>query len=357
MKNKNSKHLVSIRRLDDYIRLVCDAPDADFTRSAVQEGIGTILRPRIQDARRHFIRLVEKDEERALDQETMDRILGVIHGERAVDKDKIISALKPQSLALDHLPLGAARDGEIEVLTALSDKNLIGPPVDRWVHVYVDRVQFWTRWDDLGRPVPSEERYVRIETPGRQDGAVVLPVDESSGRVCLVTQFRHPMRRLITEAPRGFADPGIDANEIATAHRELGEEANLRAGELVLLKRAYLDTGKLADRPSLFLAMVDRRQQEARYVAKKPLMLDPVWVPLLDFYEAVFATGDHAIDPELLEFVHLGPHQRTRLAKSSLALGYLGIEDAFTIQVALLALPRLKRRFAHLFESRRGPWT
>lgn len=348
---------ISIRRIDEYL-LRLDLGETEQCRTRLQEDIAEILWGGMGDPRRKFTRELKRDTVLDAQEASLMRCIEAIHGARQVDVKRVLSEWQPvPSERFVRLPLGKAEDGEIEVVGGLSTENLAAESVRRWVGVYVDSVRFWTRLDPDGRPHISEGSYVRIETPGRQHGAIVLPVDYLSGEVCLVTQFRHPQRALATEAPRGFADPGIDFAPSDAAERELDEEAGLRPRQpLVYLKESYTDTGKLADRPSLFLAWVDREEQVARLKAKSPPLEDPVWIPLFDFLEAIFARGEVELRGTPT-FVEVGPHQGIRRSKSRLAQGYLCIEDAFTIQVALLALPHLKRQFPERFAERTGPWT
>ncbi|HWG97977.1 MAG TPA: NUDIX hydrolase [Pilimelia sp.] len=79
-----------------------------------------------------------------------------------------------------------------------------------------------------------------VEMPGggvadrdyvRHVGAVgVLALDEQ-GRVVLVRQYRHPLRRRLWELPAGLVDVAGE-DPAATAARELAEEADLTAARL-----------------------------------------------------------------------------------------------------------------------------
>jgi ADP-ribose pyrophosphatase len=102
----------------------------------------------------------------------------------------------------------------------------------------------------------------RVEMPGgrvvardyvRHPGAVgVVPLDDG-GRVLLVRQYRPALRRELWELPAGLLD--VEGEEPpATAQRELGEEADLRAGRLDLLVDLHLSPGSSTERIRIFLA-------------------------------------------------------------------------------------------------------
>jgi ADP-ribose pyrophosphatase len=65
-----------------------------------------------------------------------------------------------------------------------------------------------------------------VEHPGAV-GVVALDEDE---HVVLVNQYRHPVRRRLDELPAGLLDKDGEA-PLDAAHRELAEEAGLRADE------------------------------------------------------------------------------------------------------------------------------
>jgi ADP-ribose pyrophosphatase len=101
-----------------------------------------------------------------------------------------------------------------------------------------------------------------VEMPGgavadrdivRHPGAVgVLALDED-GRVLLVQQYRHAVRRLLWEPPAGLLDvPGERAD--VTAARELFEEAGYRARRWDVLVDIYTTPGMCEEALRLFLA-------------------------------------------------------------------------------------------------------
>ncbi len=93
-------------------------------------------------------------------------------------------------------------------------------------------------------------------------GAVAL---DDQGRVLLVNQYRHPVRRRLDELPAGLLDkPGEPA--LAAAQRELAEEAGLGADTWHVLVDTLTSPGMTDEAIRIFLArdvrVVDRDVQE-----------------------------------------------------------------------------------------------
>lgn len=63
----------------------------------------------------------------------------------------------------------------------------------------------------------------------RHPGAVAIVAVDDAGRVTLVRQLREPARRRLLELPAGTCEPNEEP--LATAKRELEEEAGLRGGD------------------------------------------------------------------------------------------------------------------------------
>lgn len=308
----------------------------------------------------NYARLYERCKRDELLEVPLDALYRLADQWNVADKEKFAGALIVSKQEKWTLPRGDASQGEIEV-TQWSENILNDPkyaPVNKYVAVYVDDVRFRQRDEETGRVVVKEGKYIRIEVPSGLPGAIVLPVDSETGDVLLVTQYRHPQRRFLTEAPRGFGMLGVDRQTIDTARREMAEEAgaiplkNIRGVEEIYHLRAlYTDTGKLAEAPYYYLAFVNRKLQLENLNRREPTMEDPVWISLPVFYRAIYQEDPIELERGDYEFCLKEEYREKLNAKTPLDDGLLQIEDAFTVLVALLAQPRLKQRFSHLFKE------
>jgi 8-oxo-dGTP pyrophosphatase MutT (NUDIX family) len=84
-------------------------------------------------------------------------------------------------------------------------------------------------------------------------GAVGVVAVDDVGRVVLIKQYRHPVRRKLWELPAGLRDVGGE-DMVATAARELAEETDLRAGRFDLLIDLHTSPGFSNEMIRLFLA-------------------------------------------------------------------------------------------------------
>ena len=117
------------------------------------------------------------------------------------------------------------------------------------------------RTDRVTMPGDTTSQRDVIEHPGAV-GAVAL---DEQGRVLLVNQYRHPVRRRLDELPAGLLDkPGEPALE--AAQRELVEEAGLAAATWHVLVDTLTSPGMTDEAIRIFLArdvrVVDRDVQE-----------------------------------------------------------------------------------------------
>lgn len=103
-------------------------------------------------------------------------------------------------------------------------------------------------------------------------GAVGVAAVDEQGRVVLVQQYRHPLRRRLWELPAGLID--VDGESLPeVAARELAEEADLRAARWDVLIDMYTSPGYSDERIRVFLARElspvpeaerhERREEEA----------------------------------------------------------------------------------------------
>lgn len=119
-------------------------------------------------------------------------------------------------------------------------------------------------------------------------GAVgVIALDEHD-RVLLLSQYRHPVRRVEWEPPAGLLDVAGE-DEVTAAARELAEEADLVAGSWWRLVEFFTTPGGSSEHITIFLARdltatpvrFDRVDEEAGMQA--------VWVPLDEALDGVLA--------------------------------------------------------------------
>jgi len=84
-------------------------------------------------------------------------------------------------------------------------------------------------------------------------GAVGVAAIDDVGRVVLIRQYRHPVRRRLWELPAGLRD--VQGEDLAlTAARELAEETDYRAGRFDLLIDLHTSPGFSDETIRIFLA-------------------------------------------------------------------------------------------------------
>lgn len=84
-------------------------------------------------------------------------------------------------------------------------------------------------------------------------GAVGVVALDEQGRVLLVEQYRHPVRRRLVELPAGLLDVADEPGQLAAA-RELGEEAGTGARSWDVLVDALTSPGMTDESIRLYLA-------------------------------------------------------------------------------------------------------
>lgn len=95
-------------------------------------------------------------------------------------------------------------------------------------------------------------REVELEIVHHPGGAVIVAVNDNY-EVCLLRQFRHAAGGEIWELPAGCIDRG-DVSPLATARRELEEEAGLKAAEWRELGSIFTSPGFCDEVLYLYLA-------------------------------------------------------------------------------------------------------
>ena len=84
-------------------------------------------------------------------------------------------------------------------------------------------------------------------------GAVAVLALDDAGQVLMIRQYRHPVSRLLWEIPAGLRDVAGEPL-LATAQRELLEEAGYRAQDWRVLADYYSSPGFTDERLRIFLA-------------------------------------------------------------------------------------------------------
>ncbi len=97
----------------------------------------------------------------------------------------------------------------------------------------------------LGDRAPVKKEI--IEHPG---SVVILPF-VSDDEVLLIKQWRQATGGIVIEAPSGTREPG--ENPLVTAHRELREEAGVRAGSMTSLGGSWVAPGYSTEFTHAFL--------------------------------------------------------------------------------------------------------
>ena len=84
-------------------------------------------------------------------------------------------------------------------------------------------------------------------------GAVAVLALDDAGQVLMIRQYRHPVNHLLWEIPAGLRDVAGEPL-LATAQRELLEEAGYRARDWRVLADYYSSPGFTTERLRIFLA-------------------------------------------------------------------------------------------------------
>lgn len=135
-----------------------------------------------------------------------------------------------------------------------------------------------------GRTVAARDY---MEHPG---AAAILALDER-GRVLLQRQYRHAVGHTLWELPAGVLDVEGEG-PLATARRELVEEAGLRAASWHKLPDFFPSTGFSSERIHLFLArdLSEVPEEEIDFVREhEETDLAAEWLPLEEAMRAVLS--------------------------------------------------------------------
>lgn len=139
------------------------------------------------------------------------------------------------------------------------------------------------RKDVVSMPGETTSQRDVVEHPGAV-GVVAL---DDRGRVLLVNQYRHPVRRRLDELPAGLLD--VDGEPaLETAKRELAEEAGYAADTWHVLVDTLPSSGMTDEAIRVFLAR-DLREVERDVQEHEELDMTCSWVPLEEAVRKVLA--------------------------------------------------------------------
>lgn len=143
-------------------------------------------------------------------------------------------------------------------------------------------------WDVVRDEVDLGDAGDHVREYVRHPGAVAVVALDEDERICLIQQYRHPIRTREWEIPAGLLDvEGEPAWEAAA--RELHEEADLVAGRLDVLVDLRPSPGGLDEAIRVYLARdVSRVPESDRHVREAEEHGMPLaWLPLDDAVNAV----------------------------------------------------------------------
>jgi ADP-ribose pyrophosphatase len=121
-------------------------------------------------------------------------------------------------------------------------------------------------------------------------GAVAVAALDDQDRICLIQQYRHPVRTLEWEVPAGLLDVAGEPPH-ACAARELREEADLTAATWHVLADYVSSPGGLDEAIRIYLArnLAAVPQAERHERDGEELGMPVRWVPLEEARDAVLA--------------------------------------------------------------------
>ncbi len=123
----------------------------------------------------------------------------------------------------------------------------------------------------------------------RHPGAVAVVALDEQDRVVLVRQYRHPVGGYLWELPAGLRDAEGEP-PLATARRELAEEALLSASRWSLLTTTFSTPGFCDEQVLVYLAedLADADRPEGFTVEHEELDMTVVRVPLAEAVQRAF---------------------------------------------------------------------
>ena len=148
--------------------------------------------------------------------------------------------------------------------------------------VYTGRI-ISVRKDEVSMPGDTTSQRDVVEHPG---AVGVVALDEA-GRVLVLNQYRHPVRRRLDELPAGLLDVAGEP-ALETAKRELAEEAGYAARTWHVLVDTLTSSGMTDEAIRVFLAR-DLQPCERDVQEHEELDLTTQWLPLDEAVRRVLA--------------------------------------------------------------------
>ena len=142
------------------------------------------------------------------------------------------------------------------------------------------------RTDQVTMPGGNESQRDVVVHPGAV-GVVAL---DDQGRVMLIKQYRHPVKESLWELPAGLLDVEGEG-ALATAKRELGEEAGLQAEKWNVLVDVLTSPGMTNEATRIFLARQVSDTGNDRSDVDEEADLELAWVDLDEAVRSVLSGG------------------------------------------------------------------
>lgn len=121
-------------------------------------------------------------------------------------------------------------------------------------------------------------------------GSVCVLALDDAGRVLVLSQYRHPVRRRLWELPAGLLDV-VGENPLHGAQRELQEEAHVKAEDWRVLADFYASPGGSDEAIRIFLARGVAAADGERYAesGSEEADMELAWVALPELVRGVLA--------------------------------------------------------------------
>lgn len=117
-------------------------------------------------------------------------------------------------------------------------------------------------------------------------GAVAVLAIDDLDRVCVITQYRHPIRAIEWELPAGLLDFAGES-PLDAAKRELAEEVDLEAADWAVLLDFQVSPGGSNEALRVYLARTVTDTVEVFARTDEESQIEKHWVPLDQLVEAV----------------------------------------------------------------------